>query len=214
MHVILYNTAIIREICTNGERTHELLSTAKGSLDPQFFKKALRAAIEMDSDVNIGYLALSGPLDIHECISIAEKEGKPHARALLMLIMAAQTGDKDMLSQLHLETVDKEYLGDDSKFPLIHSSLLFVNINPTAPIEIAHRNGHSQIRHVMVMKTNVYPKEKAVYWSGMQLQKLDISLISRVSWVEQLKLDRNGFTVLPNEIGQYLQQVNDKLVIF
>ena len=196
----------MREIYTNGERVMELLKTAKNSLDPQFFKEALRAAIEMDSDVNIGYLALSGPIDIYECIKFAEKEGKSHARASLMLILAAQTGDMDVLTQLHLKTVDKESFGE-SKFPLIHSSLLLVNISPTVPIEIAHKNGHLQVREEMIMKTNVYPEEKKVHWSGMQLKELDVSWMSRISWVERLKLDRNGLTVLPSELGQYLQQV-------
>ena len=206
MHVILC-IAIIREICTNGERVMELLTTAKGSLDPHFFKEALRVAIEMDSDVNIGYLALSGPVDIPECITFAENKGKPRARALLLLIMAAQTGDMDMLSKLRLKTVDKESFGDDSKFPLIHSSLLLVNITPTVPIEIARKNGHFHVRDEIVMKTNLYSEEKLVHWSGMQLKELDVSWISRISWVERLKLDRNGLTVLSKEIGQYLQQV-------
>ena len=188
----------------------ELLTTAKGSVDPQFSKEAIRAAIEMDSDVNIGYVALNVPVDIPECIKFAEREGKPHARTLLMLIKAAQAGDMDVLSQLRLKTVDKESFGNDNKFPLIHSSLLLVNITPTVPIEIARKNGHFHVRDEIVMKTNVYAEEKDVHWSGMQLKELDVSWIKRISWVERLKLDRNGLTVLPNEIGQYMQQVKIK----
>ena len=197
----------MREIYTNGERVKELLNTANGSLGPQFFKEALRAAIEMDSDINIGHLALSGPMDVFECIKFAEKEGKSHARAFLMLIQAAQTGDMDLLSQLRLKTVDKESFGDTNGKSLIHSSQLLVNVSPTVPIEIAHRKGHSQVREEIIMKTNVYPEEKLVHWSGMQLKELDISWMNRISWVEQLKFDRNGLTVLPNNLGQYLQQV-------
>ena len=204
----------MREIYTNGERVIEFLNTAKGSLDPQFFKEALRAAIEMDSDINIGHLALSGPINIHDCIKFAEKEEKSHARALLLLILAAQTSDMNVLSQLHLKTVDKENFGDaKSKSPLIHSSQLLVNVSPTVPIEIAHRRGHSQVREEMIMKTYVYPEEKRVHWSGMQLKELEVSWMSRISWVERLKLDRNGLTVLPNELGQYLQQVMNSSII-
>lgn len=203
-----YTTAIMREIYTNGERVMEFLNTAKGSVDPQFFKEALRAAIEMDSDMNVGHLASSGPIDIHDCIKFAEKEGKSHARTLLLLILAAQTGDMNVLSQLRLETVDKEHFGDaESKSPLVHSSQLLVNVSPTVPIEIAHRKGHSQVREEMIMKTNVYPEEKRVHWSGMQLKELEFSWMSRISWVERLKLDRNELMALPNELGQYLQQV-------
>lgn len=198
----------MREIYTNGERVMELLNTAKDSLDAQFFKEALRAAIEMDSDINIGHLALSGPIDVSECIEFAEKEEKSHARAILMLIRAAETGDMNILSQLHLKTVDKENFGDtEAKFLLIHSSQLLVNVSPTVPIEIAWRRGHSQVREEMIMKTNVYLEERKVHWSGMQLKNLEASWMSKISWVEWLKLDRNGLTVVPNELNQYLQQV-------
>jgi hypothetical protein len=198
----------MREIYTNGERVMELLNTAKSLLAPQFFKEALRAAIEMDSDINIGHLALSGPIDVSECIKFAEKEGKSHARALLMLTQAAETGDMNILSQLCLKTVDKENFGDtETKYPLVHSSQLLVNILPTVPIEIARRKGHSQVREEMVMKTNVYPEKRKVHWSGMRLKDLEASWMNRISWVERLKLDRNGLMVLPNELGQYLQQV-------
>ena len=193
----------MREIYTNGERVMELLNTAKDSLDAQFFKEALRAAIEIDSDINIGHLALSGPIDVSECIEFAEKEEKSHARAILMLIQAAETGDMNILSQLYLKTVDKENFGDtEAKFPLIHSSQLLVN-----NIEIARRRGHSQVREEMIMKTNVYLEERKVHWSGMQLKNLEASWMSKISWVEWLKLDRNGLTVVPNELNQYLQQV-------
>jgi hypothetical protein len=177
-------------------------------LDPQFFKEALRAAIEMDSDINIGHLALSGPIEVSECIEFAEKEGKSHARAFLMLMQAAETGDRNILSQLCLKTVDKGNFGDtETKYPLVHSSQLLVNISPTVPIEIAHRKGHSQVREEVIMKTNVYPEERKVHWSGMQLKQLEASWMSRISWVERLKLDRNGLTILPNELSQYFQQV-------
>ena len=206
MHVIL-RTAIIREICASGDRVMELLTNTKGSLDPQFFKDAIRVAIEMDSDVNIGYLALCDQVDVPDYIKFAEDKRKPHAKAMLLLIMAAQAGDMDMLCKLRLKTVDKETFGNDSKFPLIHSSLLLVNITPTVPIEIARKNGHFQVRNEIVMKTNVYADEKEVNWSGMQLKELDASWANRISWVERLKLCRNRLTVLQNEIGQYLQQV-------
>lgn len=201
-------TAIMREIYTNGERVMELLNTAKGSLDPQFFKEALQAAIGMDSDTNIGYLALRGPINIHECIEFAEKEEKPHAKALLMLILAAQTGDMDVLNQLRLKTVNKESFGNaKSKFSLVHSSTLQVNVSPTVPIEIAHRKGHSQVIGGIITKTNVYPEEKKVQWSETQLQELNVSWMNGISWVEHLKLDGNRLTVLPNELGSCLQQV-------
>ena len=198
----------MREIYTNGERVMELLNSAKGSLDAQFFKEALRAAIEMDSDINIGHLALSGPIDVSECIKFAEKEEKSHARALLMLIQAAESGSMNILSQLDLKTVDKEKFDDtEAKFPLIHSSQLLVNISPTVPIEIARRKGHSQVREEMILKTNVHPEERKVYWSRMQLKNLEASWMSKISWVERLKVDRNGLTVIPSELSQYLQQV-------
>lgn len=210
MHIVFLCVAIIREIYSNGERLMELLSTAAGEsslLGSQFFKEALRAAIEMDSDVNVGYLTLSTQFNIPKYVDLAQREGKPRARTLLMLVMAAQTGDMEVLNQLDLKEEDRESSGGEKKTPQVHSLQLQVSVSPIAPIETAHRSGHFQLRDELTIRTNVYPEEKSVHWSGLQLKEVNVSLMSRISWVEQLKLDRNRLTVLPVEIGQYLQQV-------
>lgn len=210
----IFSTAIIREIGINGDRVSELLSHAKDKVDPQFLSQALEVATRMDSDVNIGNIVSAGPLNVAECIKIAQREEKPHARAMLMLIRAAQTGNLKTLNQLHVKaynpqrvTLSNDNVTDGHKHPLIYCALLDVNISPNVPIEIARQQGHSQVREELVMKTGVYPDKKHVLWSKLQLLELDHSLLRRISWVEMFKVDRNGLTTLSNKIAQYLKQV-------
>lgn len=168
----------------------------------------------MDSDVSIGNITLHGPPNIAECIKIAERERKPHARAMLMLIRTAQTGSMKTLNELHLEIYDVQRVtssGDnvtgDRKRPLVYCAFLDVNISPIVPIEIARQRGHSQVREELIMKTGVYTHMKQVLWSRLQLLEINDSLSRKISWVEKLKLDRNGLTTLSNEIAPYLKQV-------
>ena len=97
-----------------------LLNRAMGKLEPQFLNQALKAAIQMDGDVNVGNIVLSGPVDITEGIKFAEKGGKPHAKAMLMLIMAAQTGDGNILNQLCLKVANRTQQGAQEDLSLIH----------------------------------------------------------------------------------------------
>ena len=138
---------------------------------------------------------------IKECIEIAEREGKPHAHAMLLLIMAALTGNRDNLNKLGLMV----YEGNGTI--VTHSALLSVDISTCVPIKVAGHNGHVKVRKELLIKTNVNQKEGIVHWDGLQLLKLDVSLLMRIFWVKELGLTRNGFTNLPDEITMYLKQV-------
>ena len=50
-------------------------------------------------------------------------------------------------------------------------------------------------------------EEGTVYWHGLRLLVLDVSWLRKIYWVKRLRLARNGFKQLPNEMGTYLKQV-------
>ena len=124
-----------------------------------------------------------------------------------MLMLAAQEGNLDDLNRLDLKSIDRQDTLGSSFCPLVYCSLLAINISPVASVEIARRCNHTQLRFELIMKTNVYPADKEVIWSGLQLKVLDVSLIKQISWVEKLKLDGNCLSLLPSAASKYFQQV-------
>ena len=189
----------------------ELLTESRGKLDPSFFNKALHIAVEKDSDINIGRLALSGQIDVGKYTERAERLGKHNAKAALLLIETAQVGDVNGLSKFGLRSVAKidHDIGNPSRYaPLVYCDHFSTSISPVAAIELARQLGHTQVRLELIMKTNVYPVEKEVIWSGLKLKDIDVSLIEQIHWVEKLKVDGNELTTLPSVISLYLQQVN------
>ena len=199
--------AIMREIGIGGERVEELLNHDKGKLSVQFLNQALELATRMDSDVNIGRVALAHPTNITECIRIAETMDKHHAHATLLLIKAALSGDMEILNLLLLKPIQYVDYHEDIQ-PLVYCSLLSVTVSSFAPIELAWQNSQPQLIYELLMKTNVYPEEGCVYWIGLQLRELNISLLQRINWVKWLRLSRNKLITLPEEIGGYLKQVH------
>ena len=61
---------------------------------------ALKAAVQNDNPVNVGKLVINGAKNLPECLKYAEEEKKPHAHAMLLMITAAQTGDKTIIQNL------------------------------------------------------------------------------------------------------------------
>ena len=83
------------------------------------------------------------------------------------------------------------------------------NISKFVPVtvEIAQNNGQRHVREELLLKTGVSQNEGYICWHGLQLLKLDISLLSRITWVKTLRLSRNGIESLPPDISCYLKQV-------
>ena len=80
-------------------------------------------------------------------------------------------------------------------------------VSTVVPIEIARRAQNNNVREELLLRTDVNQEEGSVYWHGLRLLHLDLSWVRKIHWVKRLRLARNGFRVIPNEIGGYLKQV-------
>ena len=168
-----------------------------------------------DNHLNVGKLVVKGATEFLSCLQYAKDEKKPQARAMLLLIIAAQTGDKAIIQKLFAEPApglqSKQDYEDDA-FGDAQKAVLSGNISIVVPIEIARRNGQSQVREELLMKTNVNQEEGYVYWHGLRLLSLDITWLRKIAWVKKLRLARNGFKSLPPEMATYLKQVGSAMI--
>ena len=201
---------IIKEVETDGEKLTELLRNNTDQLEPNCLNRALMAATRNDNHFNIGKLVVKGAKNLDACLEFAQTEKKPHARAMLLLIKAASSGNKAIVQKLFGEAVDKpdnprEF--SDSGFPDVQKAVLSGKVSTVVPIEIARRNGHLQVREELLLKTDVNQEEGYVYWHGLRLLQLEVPWLRRINWVKRLRLARNGFKALPNDMGNYLKQV-------
>ncbi len=202
---------VIKEVETNGDRLTELLKNNSEYLELDCLNRGLIAATKNDNHLNIGKLVVKGAKNLDECLGLAVRENKPHARAMLLLIKAAFTGNRAIVQKLFGETVDKaENLRDqfsDPGFEEVQKAVLSGKVSTVVPIEIARRNGNLQVREELLLKTDVNQEEGYVYWHGLRLLQLEVPWLRRIIWVKRLRLARNGFKTLPNDMGNYLKQV-------
>ena len=154
-----------------------------------------------DNAFNIGKLVVKGAKEVQESLRYAEIEKKHNAHALLLMIMAAQMGDIEMIHKLFGETAP----GFEDVQLAVHSD----SVSTLVPIEIARRNGKSQVREELLLKTDVNQEEGHVYWHGLRLLDIEMSWLRKIAWVKTFRLARNGFRVLPAEMGYYLKQVSN-----
>ena len=207
MHCV--HADIIREVENNGNRLSELLAKAANrSMYVGYLNQAMLAAVKNDNHSNIGKLVLHGSRNIFECLRYAGYANKPHARAMLLLIKAAQTGDIALVQKVFSEPVtvllDKEQCLDDLYYDFFKGQEPALSV----PIEIARRYGNGRVREELLLKSNVNQEEGYVYWNDLRLLHLDISLLRKIPWVKKLMLARNRLRNLPPEIGSYLKQVS------
>ena len=203
-------TEIIKEVENDGDKLTELLKNGADNLEPGCLDRALVAAVKNDNHLNVGKLVVKGAKDLPACLKYAKEEKKPQARAMLLLIIAAQTGDKAIVQKLFGEPAPglqnkAEY--EDEGFRQVQEAVLSGNISTVVPIEIARRNGQAQVREELLLKTDVNQEEGYVYWHGLRLLQLDIGWLRKIAWVKKLRLARNGFKILPPEMATYLKQV-------
>ena len=204
------HTEIIKEVENNGDKLTELLKNGADNLEAGCLDRALKAAVKNDNHLNVGKLVVKGARELKECLQYAKDEKKPQARAMLLLIIAAQTGDKAIVQKLFGEpapglTNKQDY--EDDGFGDVQKAVLSGNISTVVPIEIARRNGQNQVREELLLKTDVNQEEGYVYWHGLRLLQLDIAWLRKIAWVKKLRLARNGFKGLPPEMATYLKQV-------
>ena len=181
------------------------------SLEPSCLDLALQLAVKNDNRFNVGELVLKGAKELQESLRYAKEEKKTYARAMLLLIKAAQTGDIAIIHKLFREPSpdlkDEEDYEDDG-FLDVQKVIHSCNVSTKVPIEIARRNGHSEVREELLMRTDVIQEEGLVYWHDLQLLQLEISWLKKIAWVKKFRLARNGFKSLPPEMGTYLKQVS------
>ena len=180
-------------------------------LEPDCLDRALKAAVKNDNYENIGKLVVKGAKELQSCLQYAKDENKPHARAMLLMIIAAQTGDKAIVQKLYGEPapgLQNKQDFEDYAFGDVQKAIQSGNISTVVPIEIARRNGQSQLREELLMKIDVNQEEGYVYWHGLRLLRLEISWLRKIMWVKKLRLARNAIKSLPPEMGAYLKQVS------
>ena len=202
---------IIKEVRTNGDGLTELLRFNADQLEPHCLNTALTAAVANDNHYNVGKLIVKGADKINEALQQSADEKKPHARAMLLLVHAAMIGNRNLVLRLFGEPTSgpdtcREFL--DDTFPDVQKAVLSGKVSTVVPIEIARRFGHAPVREELLLKTDVNEQEKSVHWHGLRLLVLDINWLRKIHWVQKLRLARNGFKNLPNEMGTYLKQVH------
>ena len=202
---------IIKEVRTNGEALTEILRFNADHLEPDCLNEALTAAVGNDNHYNVGKLIIKGADKINKALQQSADEKKPHARAMLLLVHAAMNGNCNLVLRLFGEPTSgpetcREVL--DDTFPDVQKAVLSGKVSTVVPIEIARRFGHAPVREELLLNTDVNEQEKSVHWHGLQLLVLDINWLRKIHWVQKLRLDRNGFKTLPNEMGTYLKQVH------
>ena len=195
---------------TNGDNLTELLRFNADKLEPHCLNVALMAAVTNDNHINVGKLILKGADKITEALKQSVEEKKPHARAMLLLVHASMEENRNLVLRLFGEPTSgadncREYI--DDTFPEVHKAMLSGKVSTVVPIEIARRHGHASVREELLLKTDVNEQEKSVHWHGLQLLVLDINWLRKIHWVQKLRLARNEFKSLPNEMGTYLKQV-------
>ena len=193
----------------NGEGLTDLLRVSSDQLEPDCLIRALLAAVGNDNHFNIGKLIVKGAPNIDEALTLSVQEGKPHARAMLLLVKAATRGDRNLVLQLFADTSQQDAVEfQDEGFQAAQEVVGQGKVSTVVPIEIARRHHHSTVREELLLKTDVNEKEHTVYWHGLRLLELDISWLRKIHWVERLRLARNGLKTLPQDMGLYLKQVS------
>ena len=171
------------------------------------------AAVENDNHYNIGKLVIKGAANLKRALKKSVDESKPHAMAALLLILAAVEGNCDMVRRVFGESTEgTESIGDNivyttDKFIEAQKAVMSGKVSTIVPIEIARRHGNNAVREQLLLKTDVNEQEKSVHWHGLRLMVLDISWLRRIQWVQKLRLARNGFKTLPDEIDISLRRV-------
>ena len=192
----------------NGEGLTDLLRVGSDQLEPDCLIRALLAAVRNDNHFNIGKLIVKGAPNIDDALTLSIGEGKPHARAMLLLVKAATRGDRNLVLQLFGDPSQQDAAEfQDEGFQAAQEVVHLGKVSTVVPIEIARRHHHSTVREELLLRTDVNEGDRTVYWHGLRLLELDISWLRKIHWVERLRLARNGLKTLPQDMGLYLKQV-------
>lgn len=137
-------------------------------------------------------------------------EKKPHARAMLLLVHAALEGKTKLVKLLFGDCSGEDEscrVYQDDTFPDVVEAVVSGKVPTIVPIEIACRNAQPAVCEELLLKTDVNEEEKSVHWHALQLLMLDVNWLCRISWVQNLRLSRNGLKSLPAAMGLHLTEV-------
>ena len=101
----------------------------------------------------------------------------------------------------------------DEDFAEVREAVISGHVSTVVPIEIARRNQNPIVHEELLLRTEINQEEGSVDWHGLRLLVVDLSWIRKIHWVKRLHLARNGFQSIPNEIGGYLKQVRNILIL-
>ena len=155
-------------------------------------------------------LVIKGARNIDEALVLAKQMKQHAARAMLLLVKAAMTDDHNLVLKLFGEVGGAPPGVDcsDEEFADVQKMVTSAKVSTVVPIEIANRYNHPSMRAELLLRTDVNQKEGTVYWHGLRLVSLDLDWLRKIQWVKRLRLARNGFRSLPDEMGLYLRQVS------
>uniref|UniRef100_A0A1X7UGT6 non-specific serine/threonine protein kinase n=1 Tax=Amphimedon queenslandica TaxID=400682 RepID=A0A1X7UGT6_AMPQE len=207
---LLRSEEIIKEAKTKGDNLTELLEVRIDDLEPHCLEDTLTAAVEVGNQLNVGKLIIKGATNIQQALDDSKRLQKHEARAMLLLVIAAQTNDRDLVLKLFDARIQRNAshpMANDDDFSEVQKAVISGRVSTMVPIEIARRHQNPIVREDLLLRTNVNQEEGSVYWHGLRLLELDLSWIRKIHWVKRLRLARNGFRAIPNEIGGYLKQV-------
>lgn len=160
----------------------------------------------------MGKLIVKGADNFQECLELASNpaDHKPHARAMLLLVKSAREGNRSLVLRLFGEGSHNQDTSEfsDEAFKDVQKVVIDGKVSTVVPIEIARRSGNTAVREELLLRTDVKQQDGTVYWHGLRLLVLDVSWLRKIYWVQRLRLARNGFKTLPNEMGTYLKQVH------
>ncbi|KAL5463452.1 hypothetical protein EMCRGX_G032347 [Ephydatia muelleri] len=199
---LLRSEEIIKEVEKNGDGLNDLLRE-NPELEPDCLSRALLAAVMRDNHSNIGKLVIKGAPNIEQALELAKKEGKHNARAILLLVTAAIKNDRSLILRLFGESGQK----DEEGFQEVQVAVMTGKVSTVVPIEMARRKQHKNVREELLLRTDVNQQEGTVFWHGLRLNELEVAWLRKIQWVKKLRLARNGFKILPIEIGSCLRHV-------
>ena len=112
---------------------------------------------------------MKGADKIKEALKQSVDEKKLHARAMLLLVVAAMEGNCDLIRVLFSKAVSEDdtctvYV--DDPFPNMKKVLQSGVVSTVVAIEIAHRHGQSSVCEELLLKTDVNERERSLF-TGM-----------------------------------------------
>ena len=200
---------MIKEVEKDGPGLNDLLR-GNPDLEADCLPRALIAAVMKGSHLIIGKLVIKGARNIDEALELAKQMKQHAARAMLLLVKAAMTDDHNLVLKLFGEVGGAPPGVDcsDEEFADVQKMVTSAKVSTVVPIEIANRYNHPSMRAELLLRTDVNQKEGTVYWHGLRLVSLDLDWLRKIQCVKRLRLARNGFRSLPDEMGLYLRQVS------